>query len=71
MSITPGWVRNGRIIGGRAFDGSIRMICQVSGGSEEADGNARLIEAAPDLLAACKLALKSAETGHRRLANSK
>lgn len=45
------WVREGRTILGKAFDGSLRIICQVSGGSpESADCNARLIEAAPALI---------------------
>lgn len=51
---TPGpWTMVGREIFGQAFDQSARLICdKVKGGSpESADANARLIAAAPDLLA--------------------
>ena len=58
MSATPGpWtVGARREILGQAFDQSAKYICdKVRGGSPEAaDANARLIAAAPDLLAALK-----------------
>ena len=62
---TPGpWLAKFGLLGGgdrsvygRAFDGSFKYICdRVRGGSpEQAEANARLIAAAPDLLEAAKL----------------
>ena len=48
-----------RMILGRAFDGSEKAIVdRVRGGSQEqANANAYLIAAAPDLLMACQMAL--------------
>lgn len=59
MTHTPGpWTVVGlsRSICGKSFDGVAReIVSRVRGGSSEAaDANARLIAAAPDLLAACK-----------------
>jgi hypothetical protein len=62
---TPGpWkIEDGRVIQGRAFDQSYRNICDLVRGQtpESADANARLIAAAPDLLAALQEALDFAE----------
>jgi hypothetical protein len=53
------WTLDGRTVLGRAFDGSMHAIVErVRGGSPgEADANARLIAAAPDLLTAAETAI--------------
>ncbi len=54
---TPGpWTLEGRMVLGRAFDGSEKAIVEcVRGGSpDEADANATLITAAPELLEAVR-----------------
>ena len=57
---TPGpWLNDHRVILGRAFDGSHKNICDRVRGQtpDAADANACLIAAAPDLLAALRLAV--------------
>lgn len=55
----------GRAIEARAFDGSWRYVVErVRGGSpEQAEANARLIAAAPELLAACQRMLACHQAG--------
>lgn len=55
MSHTPGpWTLNGRTVLGECFTGELRSICDsVRGGDPtQANANARLIAAAPELLEA-------------------
>lgn len=66
MSHTPGpWTMVGREIFGNAFDQSARLICdRVRGGSPQAaDANARLIAAAPEMLAVLKDIIAQFESG--------
>lgn len=48
------WKLDGRDVLGVASDGTFRCVCSPVRGGTEADANARLIAAAPELLAACK-----------------
>lgn len=66
-TFTPGpWSLDGRMVLGRAFDGSERAIVdEVRGGTRaQADSNARLIAAAPDLYAALEGAVKTIRAWH-------
>ena len=59
MTHTPGpWTVDDNYIMCR-YDGNGNYICRMLGRGEETDANATLIAAAPDLLAACKVALNA------------
>ncbi len=57
----PKGINATRIVGNRRYllTDEEYVICRVEAGHKESEANARLIASAPDLLAACKMALET------------